>query len=115
MVRKEKLSQTQAHFFFFFFVIFVYFRTSVVNDECKYSDMSLLLARPDSTVSMVLGTEIGQTVGYGEVKPESQALNHTLIGKDLVRLGMLVKNVIDTYHNKFVLSFLVVGNKFYFK
>ncbi|KAI9282317.1 hypothetical protein BY458DRAFT_486626 [Sporodiniella umbellata] len=84
--------------------------TSVANDECKSSEMSLLLARPDSTISMVVGMEIGQTVGYGEVKPASQALNHKLVGKDLVRLALLAKNAIDTYHSKFVLSFLVVGH-----
>ncbi|SAL97565.1 hypothetical protein [Absidia glauca] len=84
--------------------------TSVANDECKSSEMSLLLARPDSTISMVIGTEIGQTVGYGEVKPASQALNHKLVGKDLVRLALLAKNAIDTYRSKFVLSFLVVGH-----
>lgn len=76
--------------------------------------MSLLLARPDSTISMVIGTEIGQTVGYGEVKPASQALNHKLVGKDLVRLALLAKNAIDTYRSKFVLSFLVVGKFFWF-
>ncbi|KAI9336678.1 hypothetical protein BD770DRAFT_448679 [Pilaira anomala] len=71
--------------------------TSVANnDECKSSEMSLLLARPDSTISMVIGTEIGQTVGYGEVKPASQALNHKPVGKDLVRLALLAKNAIDT-------------------
>ncbi|KAG0765947.1 hypothetical protein G6F24_004001 [Rhizopus arrhizus] len=84
--------------------------TSVANDECKSSEISLLLARPDSTISMVIGTEIGQTVGYGEVKPASQALNHKLVGKDLVRLALLSKNAIDMYHSKFVLSFLVVGH-----
>ncbi|PHZ09086.1 uncharacterized protein RHIMIDRAFT_263899 [Rhizopus microsporus ATCC 52813] len=88
--------------------------TSVANDECKSSEMSLLLARPDSTISMVIGTEIGQTVGYGEVKPASHALNHKLVGKDLVRLALLAKNAIDTYRSKFVLSFLVVGKFFCF-
>ncbi|CAO3619770.1 unnamed protein product [Mucor hiemalis] len=83
--------------------------TSVANDECKSSEMSLLLARPDSTISMVIGTEIGQTVGYGEVRPASQALNHKLVGKDLVRLALLAKNAIDTYRSKFDLSFLVAG------
>lgn len=97
-----------------FFVFFAYFRTSVANDECKSSEISLLLARPDSTISMVIGTEIGQTVGYGEVKPASQALNHKLVGKDLVRLALLSKNAIDMYHSKFVLSFLVVGKFFCF-
>ncbi|PHZ08771.1 uncharacterized protein RHIMIDRAFT_241282 [Rhizopus microsporus ATCC 52813] len=72
--------------------------------------MSLLLARPDFTISMVICTEIGQTVGYGEVKPASQALNHKLVGKDLVRLALLAKNAIDTYRSKFVLSFLVIGH-----
>lgn len=75
----------------------------------------MLQARPDSTVSMVIGTEIGQSVGYGEVKPGSQALNHKLIGKDLVRLALLSKNAIDTYHSKYVLSFLVVGKYLYFR
>ncbi|KAI7861425.1 hypothetical protein BDF14DRAFT_1738722, partial [Spinellus fusiger] len=84
--------------------------TSVANDECKSSEMSLLLARPDSTISIVMGTEIGKTVGYGKVKPASQALNHKLVGKDLVQLVLLAKNAIDTYRNKFVLSFLVVGH-----
>ncbi|ORE06839.1 hypothetical protein BCV72DRAFT_305154 [Rhizopus microsporus var. microsporus] len=84
--------------------------TSVANDECKSSEMSLLLARPDFTISMVICTEIGQTVGYGEVKPASQALNHKLVGKDLVRLALLAKNAIDTYRSKFVLSFLVIGH-----
>lgn len=107
---KKNFSQTQAQFF----VIFVYFRTSVANDECKSSEMSLLLVRPDSTISMVIGTEIGQTVGYGEVKPASQALNHKLVGKDLVRLALLAKNAIDTYRSKFILSFLVVGKFFCF-
>ncbi|KAL0083541.1 hypothetical protein F4703DRAFT_1738346, partial [Phycomyces blakesleeanus] len=74
------------------------------------SEMSLLLARPDSMVSMIIGTEIGQTVGFGEVKPALQALNHKLVGKDLVRLALLAKNAIDTYRSKFVLSFLVVGH-----
>lgn len=77
--RKES-TQTQA-----------YFRTCVANDECKASEMSLLLARPDSTINMVKGMEIGQTVGYGEVKPASQALNHKLVGKDLVRLALLAE------------------------
>lgn len=108
--KKKNFSQTQAQCF----VIFVYFRTSVANDECKSSEMTLLLARPDSTISMVIGTEIRQTVGYGEVKPASQALNHKLVGKDLVRLALLAKNAIDTYRSKFVLSFLVVGKFFCF-
>jgi hypothetical protein len=76
--------------------------------------MSLLLARPDSTISMLIGTESGQTVGYGEVKPASQALNYKLVGKDLVRLALLAKNAIDTYRSKFVLSFLVAGKFFCF-
>ncbi|KAI8384411.1 uncharacterized protein BYT42DRAFT_544318 [Radiomyces spectabilis] len=84
--------------------------TSVANDEWKSSDMSLLQARPDSTISMVIGTEIGQTLGYGEVKPASQTMNHKLVGKDFVRLALLAKNAIDRYHSKFVLSFLVVGH-----
>ncbi|ORX55692.1 hypothetical protein DM01DRAFT_1024899 [Hesseltinella vesiculosa] len=84
--------------------------TSVANDECKSSEVSLLLARPDSTITKVVGTDIGQTVGYGEVKPASQALNHKLVGKDLVRLALLSKNAVDTYRSKFVMSFLVVGH-----
>ncbi|KAL0087135.1 hypothetical protein F4703DRAFT_1551447 [Phycomyces blakesleeanus] len=83
--------------------------TSVDNDECKSSEMSLLLARPDSMVSMIIGTEIGQTVGFGEVKPALQTLNHKLVGKDLVRLALLAKNAINTYRSKFVLFFLVVS------
>ncbi|KAI8354587.1 hypothetical protein EDC96DRAFT_446907, partial [Choanephora cucurbitarum] len=83
--------------------------TSVANDECKSSEMSLLLARPDFTISMMTDMEIGQTLEHGEVKSASQALNHKLVGKDLVRLALLSKNAIDTYRSKFVLSFLVVG------
>ncbi|KAI8646562.1 hypothetical protein BD408DRAFT_449633 [Parasitella parasitica] len=71
----------------------------VRNLACKSSEMPFLLARPDSTISMVTGTEIGQTVGYGEVKLASQALNHKLIGKDLVRLALFAKNAIDTYQH----------------
>ncbi|KAL0079579.1 hypothetical protein F4703DRAFT_1201577 [Phycomyces blakesleeanus] len=65
--------------------------TSVANNKCKSCEMALLLARPDSTISKVMGTEIGQTVGYEEVKPALQALNRELVGKDLVRLALLSK------------------------
>ncbi|OAD81327.1 hypothetical protein PHYBLDRAFT_161939 [Phycomyces blakesleeanus NRRL 1555(-)] len=85
---KKNFSQTQAQFIF---VIFAYFRTSVANNKCKSCEMALLLARPDSTISKVMGTEIGQTVGYEEVKPALQALNRELVGKDLVRLALLSK------------------------
>ncbi|KAL0079346.1 hypothetical protein J3Q64DRAFT_1870894 [Phycomyces blakesleeanus] len=62
--------------------------TSVANNKCKSCEMALLLARPDSTISKVMGTEIGQTVGYEEVKPALQALNRELVGKDLLPISL---------------------------
>ncbi|ORY97958.1 hypothetical protein BCR43DRAFT_437302, partial [Syncephalastrum racemosum] len=67
--------------------------------------------KPDAVISVVDGASFGQTIAYGEVKPEAQAMNHSLVNKDLERIGRLAKGASDANGTTLTFAFLVVvGN-----
>lgn len=72
-------------------------------------DKSESTARPDAAISIFDGTSFNRTVGYGEIKPERQALKHRLVSMDLVRIGQFAKDVTDTNGTAIAFAFQVIG------
>jgi hypothetical protein len=78
-------------------------RTSVSDDEKQAN------VRPDASINAIHGAMLGDRIGCGEVKAQYQALNHRLVGIDLVRVATLAKDASDKHKLKSTLAFLVVG------
>ncbi|KAI8366689.1 uncharacterized protein BYT42DRAFT_139563 [Radiomyces spectabilis] len=70
--------------------------TSVTNQQVKALDCgSISEKRPDYCSSELDGLYFDVSLGFVVVKPTSQSSNKQAPSKDLVRLGMLSKNVIE--------------------
>ncbi|CAO3601455.1 unnamed protein product [Absidia cylindrospora] len=69
--------------------------------------------RPDATIDHFEGDSVclHQTYAFGEVKRRGEVGNHHAISKDLIRLGVFSKNVIDAGSLKGVLTFQAVGHQ----
>ncbi|CEG78108.1 hypothetical protein RMATCC62417_12761 [Rhizopus microsporus] len=64
-------------------------RASVSDDE------KITTLQPDASINIVHGVALDRRFGYGEAKSQYQALNHRLIGLDLVRIAHLAKIASD--------------------
>lgn len=78
-------------------------RTSVSDDDKP------AMIRPDASINIVSGASLGRRLGCGEVKPQAQALNHRLVGLDLVRVAHLAKIASDEHKARATFAFIVVG------
>lgn len=67
------------------------------------------MIRPDASINIVRGASLGRRLGCGEVKPQTQALNHRLVGLDLVRVAHLAKIASDKHKARATFAFIVVG------
>ncbi|CAO3607412.1 unnamed protein product [Cunninghamella blakesleeana] len=93
-------------------ILFKWF--GVQNPECKNSNISVSRRRPDCIISIIEDNYEKASIGYGEVKQQSEASNHHSINKDLIRLGIFSKNSIDINNVKGVLSMHIVGQNITF-
>ncbi|KAG2201425.1 hypothetical protein INT47_001474 [Mucor saturninus] len=80
------------------------FRWTSVSDDEKQANV-----QPDASISIIYGATLGDRIGCGEVKAQYLALNHLLVGIDLVRVATLAKDASDKHKLKSTLAFLVVG------
>ncbi|KAI8374348.1 uncharacterized protein BYT42DRAFT_499316 [Radiomyces spectabilis] len=77
--------------------------TSVSDDDKP------AMIRPDASINIMCGASLGRRLGCGEVKPQHQALNHRLVGLDLVRVAHLAKIASDKHKARATFAFIVVG------
>ncbi|KAI7877302.1 uncharacterized protein EV154DRAFT_429430, partial [Mucor mucedo] len=80
------------------------FRWTSVSDDEKQANV-----RPDASINRIYGATLGDRLGCGEVKAQYLALNHRLVGIDLMRVATLAKDTSDKHKLKSTLAFLVVG------
>ncbi|KAK4518417.1 uncharacterized protein ATC70_008634 [Mucor velutinosus] len=75
-----------------------------VSDEEKQAT-----TRPDASINITNGAALSKRIGCGEVKAQYQALNHRLVGIDLMRITVLAKAASDKHKLKEIFTFTVVG------
>lgn len=78
-------------------------RTSVSDEEKQAT------TRPDASINITNGAALSKRIGCGEVKAQYQALNHRLVGIDLMRIAVLAKAASDKHKLKKIFTFIVVG------
>ncbi|ORE00821.1 hypothetical protein BCV72DRAFT_96253 [Rhizopus microsporus var. microsporus] len=78
-------------------------RTSVSDEEKQAT------TRPDASINIINGAVLSKRIGCGEVKAQYQALNHRLVGIDLMRITVLAKAASDKHKLKEIFAFTVVG------
>ncbi|PHZ14348.1 uncharacterized protein RHIMIDRAFT_117296 [Rhizopus microsporus ATCC 52813] len=82
----------------------IIFRWTSVSDEEKQAT-----TRPDASINIINGAVLSKRIGCGEVKAQYQALNHRLVGIDLMRITVLAKAASDKHKLKEIFAFTVVG------
>ncbi|KAI9264618.1 hypothetical protein EDC94DRAFT_67278 [Helicostylum pulchrum] len=84
--------------------------TSVTNTKTgAIKSGSISRNRPDSCISELDGLYFDASLGFVEVKPNSEGENKQAVSKDLIRLGMFSKNAKDKWLTRGCLSIQVVG------
>ncbi|KAG0162296.1 hypothetical protein DFQ30_002389, partial [Apophysomyces sp. BC1015] len=81
----------------------IVFRWTSVSDEEKQAT-----TRPDALINIIHGASLSKRIGCGEVKAQYQALNHRLVGIDLMRITVLAKAASDKHKLKATFAFIVV-------
>ncbi|KAI9472297.1 MAG: hypothetical protein EXX96DRAFT_530394 [Benjaminiella poitrasii] len=82
----------------------VHLRWTNLNDTEQGSE------RPDSVISVMMQSNWGESLGYGEVKIAEPTDHKFMLAWDLCRLGYFSKETINTTNNKSSISFQVKGH-----
>ncbi|KAI8875290.1 hypothetical protein K501DRAFT_263983 [Backusella circina FSU 941] len=82
--------------------------TGLITAEAK-KNLNLTKKRPDITATLIDGLNFGTSLGFGEIKCQTESDNNYASCKDLLRIAIFSKASIDTNNLKGVLSYQVIG------
>lgn len=85
--------------------------TGLITTEAK-KNLNLTKKRPDITASLLDGLHFGKSLGFGEVKCQTEVENNYSSCKDLLRIAIFSKASLDDNKLKGVLSYQVIGKSY---
>lgn len=74
--------------------------------------MNLTKKRPDITATLLDGLNFGTSLGFGEIKCQTESDNNYASCKDLLRIAIFSKASIDMNNLKEVLNYQVIGESY---
>jgi hypothetical protein len=86
----------------------------LITAEAK-KNLHLTKTRPDITATLLNGLNFGTSLGFGEIKCQTELDNNYASCKNLLRIAIFSKASIDMNNLKGVLSYQVIGESYIFE